>query len=202
VPTLSQPEKKRDAEIEESQHSRQSRDGYALEVVEALLGYGESSRLQTNLVRRNKLALGVGVSHPLLSKDPSLFSISADVLPDKTVTDVERAIDEEIERLQRQPVDERELQKAKNQLEAAFIFQQDSLFSQAMQLARYEMASSWRDVDGYLPAIRKVSAEDIQRVAKRYLTPDNRTVAILTPLPPAKTAPRLADPAMQEQGIR
>ncbi len=184
------------------QQRQDSLDSYALEVVEALLGSGESSRLQTSLVRSKKLALGVGVNHPLLSKDPDLFSVSADVLPDKNVADVERAIDEEIERMQREPVGERELQKAKNKLEAGFVFHQDSLFSQAMQLARYEMVLSWRDIDGYLPAIRKVSAEDIQRVVKRYLTPDNRTVAVLVPLPPAGSASRLLDPATREQGIR
>ena len=117
-------------------------------------------------MRKKKLALGVGVNHPFLSKDPGLFSISADVLPDRNVADVERAIDEEIERMRREPVGERELQKAKNKLEAGFVFHQDSLFSQAMQLGRYEMVLSWRDIDGYLPAIRKVSAEDIQRVDK------------------------------------
>jgi zinc protease len=184
------------------QQRQGSQDGYALEVVEALFGSGESSRLQMSLVRSKKVALGVGVNYPLLSKDPGLFSISADVLPDKSAADVERAIDEEIERLQTEPVEERELQKAKNKLEAGFVFHQDSLFSQAMQLARYEMAASWRDIDGYLPAIRKISAEDIQRVAKRYLTPDNKTVAVLVPLPPAQAASRLPDPASREQGIR
>jgi zinc protease len=182
--------------------SEASQNSYALEVVEALLGSGESSRLQTNLVRKKKLALGVGVGHSLLSKDPGLFSIGADVLPDKNVTDVEKAIDEEIERLQREPVGERELQKAKNQLEAGFIFQQDSLFSQAMRLARYEMVLGWRAIDGYLPAIRKVSAADIQRVAKQYLTPDNRTVVVLVPLPSAKAVSRSPDSTTGEQGIR
>ena len=153
-----------------------------------------------SLVRRKKLALGVGVGHSLLSKDPGLFSIGADVLPDKNVADVEKAIDEEIERLQREPVGERELQKAKNQLEAGFIFQQDSLFSQAMRLARYEMVLGWRAIDGYLPAIRTVSAADILRVAKRYLTPDNRTVAVLIPLPSTRAASRSPDSPHRRTG--
>lgn len=185
-----------------SRDGQDSQDSYALEVVQTLLGSGESSRLQMSLVRKKKLALGIGVDHSLLSKDPGLFSIGADVLPDKSVADVEKAIDEEIELLQREPVGERELQKAKNQLEAGFIFHQDSLFSQAMRLARYEMVLGWRAIDGYLPAIRKVSAEDVQRVAKRYLTPDNRTVALLAPLPPTKAASQLPDPATGEQGIK
>jgi len=181
--------------------TQDSRDSYALEVVEALLGWGESSRLQMGLVRGKKVALAIGVSHPLLSRDPSLFTVSADVLPDRRVTDVESVIDEEMGRLQHEPVGERELQKAKNQLEASFVFQQDSIFSQASQLARYEMVSSWRNLDAYLPSIRKITSEDVQRVAKRYLTPDNRTTVILVPVSPshATTSPPLAS---TEQQIR
>ncbi len=197
VPNL----KSNTSEGAEVQPENENQDAYALEVLEALLGSGESSRLQSSLVRRKKVALGVGVSNPFLSKDPGLFSISSDVLPDRNVTDVERAIDEEIERLQREPVGERELQKAKNQVEAGFVYQQDSLFSQAAQLARYEMASGWRHVDNYLPAIRKVSAVDVQRVANRYLTPDNRTVVVLMPLAPAQSR-ALGDTATREQGMR
>jgi len=78
----------------------------------------------------------------------------------------------------------RELEKAKNQLESSFIFGQDSLFYQAMLLAQHEIAHTWKAIDEYLPSIRKVTPEDIQRVANRYLIPDNRTVGILIPLPP------------------
>ena len=80
-------------------------------------------------------------------------------------------------------VGKQELEKAKNQLEASFVFGQDSIFYQAMLLAQEEIAMSWKTIDDYLPSIHKVSPEDIQRVAKKYLTPDNRTVGILTPLP-------------------
>jgi hypothetical protein len=58
------------------------------------------------------------------------------------------------------------------------------LFVQAMLFAQYEIALSWRAIDDYLPAIRRVSAEGIRRVASRYLTPDNRIVSMLMPLPP------------------
>jgi zinc protease len=53
-----------------------------------------------------------------------------------------------------------------------------------MLLARHEIALSWKAIDDYLPSIRKVTPEDIQRVAKKYLIPDNRTMGILIPLPP------------------
>jgi zinc protease len=159
-------------------------DSYVLEVLAAVLSGGKSSRLYQTLVQEKRLALDVGADHSLLSRDPSLFYISATPLPGKEVADVEKALDHEVGRLQKEPLGKRELEKAQNQLESAFIYGQDSLFSQAMLLAQHEICSSWKAVDDYLPAIRKVTPEDIQRVASRYLIPDNRTVGILVPLPP------------------
>jgi zinc protease len=115
---------------------------------------------------------------------------------------VEKAFDQEVEQLQKEPVGRQELEKAKNQLEASFIFAQDSLFYQAMLLARHEIAISWKTIDDYLPSIRKVSPEDIQRVAKKYLTPDNRTVGILIPLPPKEGKSAPAGGPVKEQVVR
>jgi len=164
-------------------------DSYVLEVIATLLSGGKSSRLYQSLVRDKRLAFGIDADHSFLSKDPGLFYISADILPNKEVIDVEKAIDYEIERLQNERVSDRELEKAKNQLEAAFVFGQDSMFNQARLLASFEIATSWRAIDDYLPAISRVTAEDIHRVAKRYLVPDNRTVGILLPLPPKVERP-------------
>jgi zinc protease len=164
-------------------------DSYVLEVIATILSGGKSSRLYQSLVREKRLVLSVDADQSLTSRDPSLFTLSADLLPGKEVAQVEKALDQEVERLQKEPVGKQELEKAVNQLEASFIFAQDSLFYQAMLLARYEIALSWKTIDDYLPSIRKVSPEDIQRVAKKYLIPDNRTVGILIPLPPKEGKP-------------
>jgi zinc protease len=55
-----------------------------------------------------------------------------------------------------------------------------------MLLAHYEIDGGWKAIDDYLPSIRKVSREDIMRVAKKYLIADNRSVGVLIPLPPKK----------------
>jgi zinc protease len=167
----------------------QDPDSYVLEVIAAILSRGKSSRLYQNLVQGKGLAFSVDADQSLLSKDPNLFYLSADPLPRKDVSEVEKALDQEVEGLQNDLVGERELEKVKNQLEATFVYGQDSLFYQGMLLARREIASSWRAIDDYIPSIRKVSPADIQRVAKRYLTPDNRTVGILLPLPPGEGKP-------------
>ena len=177
-------------------------DSYALEVTAALLSAGKSSRLYQSLVREKRLVLSVDADHSLLSRDPSLFYLSAELLPGKEVAEVEKALDQEIERLMKEPAGAHELEKAKNQLEASFIFSQDSLFSQAMLLAQHEIALTWRAVDDYLPSIRKVSPEDVQRVVKRYLIQENRTVGILIPLPPKEGKPAPEGPPTKERMIR
>ncbi len=177
-------------------------DSYVLEMIATLLSGGKSSRLYQNLVREKRLVLSVDADHSLTSRDPSLFTLSADLLPEKEVAEVEKALDQEVERLQKELVGKQELEKAINQLEASFIFAQDSLFYQAMLLARYEITLSWKAIDDYLPSIRKVSPEDIQRVAKKYLTPDNRTVGILVPLPPKEGKPLPAGGPVKEHVVR
>jgi zinc protease len=177
-------------------------DSYVLEVIATILSGGKSSRLYQSLVREKRLVLSADADHSLISRDPSLFYLSADLLPNKDVAEVEKALDQEIERLKKEPVEERELEKVKNQLEAAFIFGQDSIFNQAMLLAQHEIALSWKAIDDYIPSIRKVTPEDIQRVAKQYLIPDNRTAGILIPLPPKEGKPVTSGPAAKERIVR
>jgi zinc protease len=177
-------------------------DSYVLEVIATLLSGGKSSRLYQSLVREKRLVLSAEADQSLISRDPSLFTLSADLLPGKEVAEVEKAFDQEIERLQKELVGKQELEKVMNQIEASFIFGQDSLFYQAMLLARHEIALSWRAIDNYLPSIKKVTPEDIQRVAKKYLIPDNRTVGILIPLPPKEGKPAPAGRPINDHVVR
>jgi len=177
-------------------------DSYVLEVIATLLSGGKSSRLYQGLVREKRLVLSADAGHDLLSRDPSLFTLSADLLPGKEISQVEKAFDQEIERLQKELVGGQELEKVKNQIEASFIFGQDSIFGQARLLAHHEIALNWKAVDDYLPSIRKVTPEDIQRVAKKYLFLDNRTVGILIPLPPKEGKPAPAGSSVKEHVVR
>jgi zinc protease len=177
-------------------------DSYVLEVIATILSGGKSSRFYQSLVRDKRLVLSADADHSLLARDPSLFYISAEVLPGKGIAEVEKTLDQEVERLKKEPVGEHELEKVKNQLEAAFVFGQDSLFYQAMVLAQHEIALNWRAIDNYIPSIRKVSPEDIQRVANRYLIPDNRTVGILIPLPSKEGKPAPSGSSIKERVVR
>lgn len=178
-------------------------DSYVLDVIEGVLSNGKSSRLYRRLVREDKIALAVDAGNPLLSVDPDLFMISAECLPGRTPEEAEKAINDEIAKLKSKPLGERELAKAKNQIEAAFVFSQDSLFSQAMLLARYEVALDWRLLDKYIPEVRKVTAPDIMRVANKYFNAETRTTAVLVPLPiPESKAPSLIDEPVKKGPVQ
>lgn len=180
----------------------QSADSYVLEVIASLLSEGKSSRLYQKLVQEKQFVLEADAENSLLSRDPGLFYISANPLPGKEVGEIEKVLNQEIERLQKELVGSRELEKAKNQMESSYIFGQDSLYFQAILLARHEIALNWKAMDDYLPSIRKVTPEDIQRVARQYLIPDNRTVGILIPLPPKEGRAPAVGSSVKEQMIR
>ncbi len=162
-----------------------SEDSYALDILESILSHGKSSRLYQSLVYDQKNSLAVGAEYSVLQTDPGLFYFYSLVNPGAKVEGVEEAIQREIVRLQNEPPSEQELQRAKNQVEAARVFEQDSNFRHAMLMGQAEsVGAGWRRIDQFLERIRAVTAKDIQRVAKHYLTQDNRTVGILLPLPP------------------
>ena len=156
-------------------------DNFALEVLAYILSGGKSARIYKSLVYEKQLALYAGGGYDRESIDPNLFYFYASVMPGKTAGEVEQALTAEIERLKSERVSDRELEKVKNQIEAGFLFGQDSIFNLARQLAEYEIVAGWRVWEAYVPGIRAVKAEDLQRVAKAYLTPDSRTVAVLIP---------------------
>jgi zinc protease len=160
-------------------------DVHALAVLENILSAGKSARLFDALVYRKKLALQVGAGFNELAADPELFTFYAVVKPGAKIQDVEKAVLLEIERLKKEPPSDMEIQKAKNQVEARNLFEQDSIFRQAMLLGTAETAGAgWRYIADYVDKVRSVKKEDIQRVARKYLTDDTRTVGILIPLAP------------------
>jgi zinc protease len=111
-------------------------------------------------------------------------------------------LNQEVERLQSELVQEHEIEKAKNQIEANFVYRQDSRFFQAMLLAQYEITSGWKGIDDYIPSVKKVTPEDIQRVARKYLIPDNRTVGVLVPVPHGGGKPSISSPPLGERMVR
>jgi zinc protease len=123
----------------------------------------------------------VDANYSSVSIDPGGFTVTAQLMPGKEPPEVEREIDGLLEKIKSELISERELQKAKNQIESSFTFAQDSIFGQAMKIGYYETTGGWRQMDQYIDGIRQVTRDDVRRVAKQYLDRDHRTVGILIP---------------------
>lgn len=158
-----------------------SPDSFALDLLSVVLAGGRSSRLYHELVYKKRLAREIDADYSAVSIDPAGFSISAQLFPGRDAAELEREIDRELEKTKSELISERDLRKAINQIEAAFIFAQDSIFGQAIKIGYYEIAGGWRQMNDYLDGIRKVTREDIRRVAKQYLDRDRRTIGVLVP---------------------
>ena len=161
--------------------NQQSPDAAALDVLSVVLSGGRSSRLYRQLVHERQLALEAGGDYSYFSFDPNLFWFYATPLPGQTPETLEKELLGEMERLKKDPVGEDELKRAKNQIEAGFVFQDDSVHKRASLLARFELIGGFAHKDQYLDKVRAVSAADLQRVAQRYFTPDKKNVGILLP---------------------
>ncbi|MBI3803161.1 MAG: insulinase family protein [Nitrospirae bacterium] len=161
----------------------QSPDSYALTVLSNVISAGKSSRLYRSLVYQQQIALDAGGHYEGLTTDPELFYIYATARPQASPEEVEEALDDEISRIQMEPVSEQELKKAKNQIEAEFILGSDSNFFRAMRIGTAETVGAGQEyLTHFVENIRKVTAADLQRVAKKYLIEDQRSVGTLLPL--------------------
>lgn len=153
----------------------------ALEVLASILSEGESSRLNQVLVKEKKLCLAAGGFNWTL-EDPGLFAIYAVYLPDTPAKVVEKTLLAEVENVALGGVSDRELQKAKNQLTASYIFGLDTASGLADQLASAEVLEG--DYHEFLKGAskyEKVTSADVKRVAAKYLKRENLTLVTLIP---------------------
>ena len=157
-------------------------DAYALELLSRVLSQGRSSRLYHRLVYQQRLALEAGADYDFDTANPTLFSLHGQPLPGKTAAQLEAALEAQVKLLQTELVGEQELLKAKNQTQASFYMSLDSLFYRGMTLGRLQTVARWTLVKDFIPKILQVSREDLRRVARQYLVPENRTVGILSPI--------------------
>lgn len=157
-------------------------DSFALDVLANILSEGKSSRLYHSLVYEKQIAVSAWASYEGLSRDPFLFFTGATASQGKKIDDVENALLDEIEKIKKGPPSVRDVQKAKNQIEASFIMEQDSIYMQARVIGTFEMIGGWRMIDKYLEGIRQVSPDDVRRVAEKYLVAERKTTGVLIPV--------------------
>jgi zinc protease len=161
--------------------AHESPDCFALELASVIMSGGKSSRFYKKLVIEKRMVVDIDASYDLLSFDPTLFWVTAQMRPSVKADDVINVVDGEIKQLASKPVDPQELQKAKNQELAEFVFSQDSIFREAMMLGQYELIGGYKQLDQYIPSIDKVTPADVQRVVAKYLVTSNRTLGTLVP---------------------
>lgn len=156
-------------------------DDYVFDVIDMLLGDGRTSRLYRKLVVEKQLATEVSSFTAPGSRYANLFVVAATPRAPHTVAEVEQAIDEELERLKKEPVTERELQQILNKLEFEESRQMISNGGLARNLTEYEaVAGTWRYLIEHRQKVAKVTPDDVMRVAKKYFTRENRTVGFIT----------------------
>lgn len=158
---------------------------YALEVLAGVLSGNASARLNQKLVRETSLALSADAGYGSVSRgQQALFELDGTPAEGKTVADLEAALLEQIALIKTNGVTQKELDRVKAAEIAADVYKRDSMFYQAMQIGQLEtMGYSWRLLNGYADKLNAVTSEQIQIVAKKYLTQDNMTVATLDPQP-------------------
>lgn len=169
-------------------------DFFALAVLGGILGGGRTARLYLALVETDRAtSAGAGLAE---SRGPSLLFVTASLPRGGKPEEVEAVIDREIARLRRDGVTEAELAKVKTQARAAFVGGLESAQSRANVLSQY--AIYYNDpnrINTELGSLQKVTAEDVRRVAQKYLARENR--AVVTVLPgsgPALPGPAPAGP--------
>ena len=161
--------------------NHRSDDSVPLEVLSTILAGGRASRLYRDLVYQRQLALEAGGDNSYFSVDPSLFWFWATPMPGQTPEKLEAELSAHMEKLKTEPVTDEELTRAKNQIEAAFVYQEDSIHQRASLLARFELIGGYAMKGSFLAKVRAVTASDLTRVARTWFDPDKKSVGVLLP---------------------
>jgi zinc protease len=156
----------------------------ALGALASILGSGRSSRLYEGLVRQQQIAVQVYASASA-AKGPGLFYLEAIGSPGRPVPEVEAAMYAEVEKIKSGPIQEWELEKARNASRRSLVNNLRNSLQRAILLSRYAVFYDDPEViNSRYERIASVKIEDVQRVARQYLVPENRTVVITTPPKP------------------
>jgi zinc protease len=133
-----------------------------------------SSRLSRALVDAGWMAdIGGGVVPTI---DPFLYSVGGTVLPGKRIEDVEKRLWAELERVRSAPIDASELERAIKQTRAQVAFSTETVTNQAFWLGFSEVVADYAWFNEFLDRLGGVTIADVQRVAQRYLSPENAAV--------------------------
>ena len=155
------------------------KDYYALDILSSILSSGNTSRLYSALVDQKQLATSIGTSFDE-TFDPNLFQIYAVTSQKVNEADLEKAIYEEIEKVKKEGITARELQKIKNQKLMQFYSQIETINGKSNNIGTYELFfGDYKKMFNAPAEYEKVTMDDVKRVANEYFKKSNRTVGIL-----------------------
>jgi zinc protease len=173
-----------------------ARDLVALGVLATLLDDPGTGRLFKRLVREEQVAISVDTGSSGVSRGPGLFYIDITAAPGAALSSLEAKAKEEIARIAKEGVEEKELARVKRQAKASEVFRQDSMFSLAMEAARLLLADRpLEDSENWLKVLDDIRSDDLQRVAKTFFVDHQLTALEFEPLPLDQAAKRPRGPA-------
>lgn len=167
-----------------------SQDPYVLELIATLLSGGNSARFAKNLIRDQQIAADANAFYNPISRLDSLFLVHATPTSGHTLSELEASLVKQIKQLQTFSVNTEELTRAKTQLAANKIYQDDSITTKANELGSLAAINlPWQIERDYLKHINAITPHQIQIVANKYLLPSHLTIAYLLPLSTRATNP-------------
>jgi len=149
-------------------------DFFALDVLAHILGHGRSSRLSQSLIERKRLVSSISSSAFAL-KDFGVFLVEAE-LDTRGLQEAQIEIFRQIEKLKTQKVPNAELAKAKNAIKFSYLSSVETVRGKSFSLAAYEAYGDYRLAERYLENVDRVTREDVQRVASKYLVLENASI--------------------------
>lgn len=162
--------------------SAPSMDDYVFDIIENILGRGRTSRLYKELIQTKRIAESVSTyAGSPGARFSNLFMVYATPRHPHTLCDIEKAVNDEINKIKNIPVSDQEIQRVKKQLKADFIRSLATNSGIAGSLSYYEaLLGDYRYISRYNKVIEKITPADVLRVAGIYLNNSNRTVVRLT----------------------
>jgi zinc protease len=156
-------------------------DFYAMNILRTVLVQGESSRMYKRLVDQDQIALEVNLTQQP-AFDPTLAIFAAQPKQGVDPVKCEAAIFDELEKIKNTPISDQELEKAKNIRLVEFYHQMRTINGRANTIGTYEVFfGDYNKVFAAAKNYAAVSKEDVQRVAQKYFSANNRTVGTLVP---------------------
>jgi len=171
---------------------RRSPDYYALNMIDAILTLGDSARLRQDLIKGKQSVvqyeanLGWPFASALDYRDPEPYAIFLLYKPTFTAEQIVSQVQDEIAKLQNQPIEAKELERIKTQLRASRLRELQTSLTRAKALAQYAIADGKPElINTELDAMLAVTPAQVQAAAKKYLVPEKRAVLVIQPAPAA-----------------